>query len=98
MSWNKHEAVSYAAQPPAAGTTNMKDTILILFIFSSSAMVGHSDLLNAFNSWYVNQINKDAFPITDGNEIDKYVTVSTMKNPSIQDPRYATKSFTRLIF
>jgi len=75
----------------------MKNILLLLFIFSFSAMAAHSDPIERavkFNSWYVNQINKDAFPITDGNEIDKYVTASTMKKlRHAQDPRYADEEF-----
>lgn len=75
----------------------MKNILLLLFIFSFSAMAGHSDPIERavkFNSWYVNQINKDVFPITDGNEIDKYVTASTMKKlRHAQDPRYADEDF-----
>lgn len=75
----------------------MKNILLLLFIFSFSVMAGHSDPIERavkFNSWYINQINKDAFPITDGNEIDKYVTASTMKKlRHTQDPRYADEEF-----
>ena len=75
----------------------MKSTLLLCCLFSFSAMAGHSDPIERavkFNSWYVNQINKDVFPITDGNEIDKYVTASTMKKlRHAQDPRYADEEF-----
>ncbi|MGQ4694411.1 DUF3828 domain-containing protein [Enterobacter asburiae] len=75
----------------------MKNILLLLFIFSSSAMADHSDPIERakeFNKWYVNQIDKDAFPITDGNEIDKYVAASTMKKlRHAQDPRYADEEF-----
>lgn len=75
----------------------MKNILPLLLIFSFSATAGLSDPIERavkFNSWYVNQINKDAFPITDGNEIDKYVTASTMKKlRHAQDPRYADEDF-----
>jgi len=87
----------YSQKSPFTGTTDMKSTLLLCCLFSFSAMAGHSDPIERavkFNSWYVNQINKDIFPITDGNEIDKYVTASTMKKlRHAQDPRYADEEF-----
>ncbi|MFW7204315.1 hypothetical protein ACMGGQ_00730 [Enterobacter sp. BNK-13] len=87
----------YSQKSPFTGTTDMKSTLLLCCLFSFSAMAGHSDPIERavkFNSWYVNQINKDVFPITDGNEIDKYVTASTMKKlRHAQDPRYADEEF-----
>lgn len=87
----------YSQKSPFTGTTDMKNILPLLFIFSFSAMAGHSDPIERavkFNSWYVNQINKDAFPITDSNEIDQYVTASTMKKlRHAQDPRYADEEF-----
>ena len=87
----------YSQKSPFTGTTDMKNILPLLFIFSFSAMADHSDPIEQaieFNKWYVNQIDKDAFPITDGNEIDKYVTASTLKKlRHAQDPRYADEEF-----
>jgi hypothetical protein len=47
-----------------------------------------------FNKWYISQVIKDAFPITDSHEIDKYVTTDTLKKlRHAQDPRYADDEF-----
>ena len=44
--------------------------------------------------WYVKQVNNDRYPIQEGNEIDKFVTASTMKKiTSADDPRYADAEF-----
>ncbi|ENZ5509954.1 MULTISPECIES: DUF3828 domain-containing protein [Enterobacter cloacae complex] len=87
----------YGQKSPFTGTIDMKNILPLLLIFSFYATAGLSDPIERavkFNSWYVNQINKDIFPITDGNEIDKYVTASTMKKlRHAQDPRYADEEF-----
>lgn len=78
------------------GTTDMKK-ILLLLLVASSAMASTNDPVNqavAFNKWYVNQINNNNFPITDGKDIDKYVTASTMKKlRRTQDPNYEDEVF-----
>lgn len=75
----------------------MKNALVLLLLFSCSALANTDDPVQqaiAFNKWYVNQINNDAFPITDNREIDKYVTASTMKKlRHAQDPRYADEEF-----
>ena len=61
----------------------MKKALFILLLGSCSALAHQNDPVQQavnFNKWYVNQISKDAFPITDSREIDKFVTASTMKN------------------
>lgn len=48
----------------------------------------------AFNKWYMQQINANKYPITDGYEIDKYVTSDTMKKlRKAQDPKYADEMY-----
>ncbi|MFJ5982850.1 DUF3828 domain-containing protein [Enterobacter cancerogenus] len=75
----------------------MKNALVLLLLCSCSALANTDDPVQqaiAFNKWYVNQINNDAFPITDNREIDKYVTASTMKKlRHAQDPRYADEEF-----
>ena len=70
----------------------MRNIFLLLLMCSCAAMSAQNDPVKQaleFNNWYVNQISKDVFPITDGNEIDKYVTASTMKKlRHTQDPDY----------
>ncbi|BDG86791.1 MULTISPECIES: DUF3828 domain-containing protein [Citrobacter] len=47
-----------------------------------------------FNKWYINQINKDIYPISAGHEIDNFVTSDTMKKlRHAQDPKYADDEF-----
>lgn len=71
---------------------NMKNYLLAFCLLSSVAFAGQSDAIDRaveFNRWYVSQIAKDVFPITDGHEIDKFVTASTMKKlRHTQDPGY----------
>lgn len=78
------------------GTSNMKK-LLLLLLMASSAIANTSDPVNqavAFNNWYVNQISQNNFPITDGKDIDKYVTASTMqKLRRTQDPNYDDEVF-----
>lgn len=81
---------------PYTGTSNMKKLLLFL-LMASSAMAKTNDPVNqaiVFNNWYVNQINNNNFPITDGKDIDKYVTASTMqKLRRTQDPNYDDEVF-----
>jgi len=73
-----------------------------LLLVASSAMASTNDPVNqavAFNKWYVNQINNNNFPITDGKDIDKYVTASTMKKlRQTQDPNYEDEVFYNAVF
>jgi Protein of unknown function (DUF3828) len=47
-----------------------------------------------FNQWYVSQFIADKFPITDGHEIDKYVSKETLRKlRHAQDPQYADEEF-----
>ena len=75
----------------------MKKALFILLLGSCSALAHQNDPVQQavnFNKWYVNQISKDAFPITDSREIDKFVTASTMKKlRHAQDPNYADDDF-----
>lgn len=81
---------------PYTGTSNVKK-LLFFLLMASSAMANTNDPVNqavAFNNWYVNQINHNNFPITDGKYIDKYVTASTMqKLRRTQDPKYDDEVF-----
>lgn len=80
----------------------MKNYLFALLIVSTCAAAG-SDVASslqpekaalAFNKWYIQQINADKYPITDGHEIDKYVTSDTMKKlRKAQDPKYADEMF-----
>ncbi|BBV31117.1 MULTISPECIES: DUF3828 domain-containing protein [Citrobacter freundii complex] len=71
--------------------------LLLFLLMASSAMAKTNDPVNqavVFNNWYVNQINNNNFPITDGKDIDKYVTASTMqKLRRTQDPNYDDEVF-----
>ncbi|HHJ4360717.1 hypothetical protein [Citrobacter freundii] len=75
----------------------MKKLLLLLLVASSAMANNTNDPVNqavAFNKWYVNQINNNNFPITDGKDIDKYVTASTMqKLRRTQDPKYDDEVF-----
>ena len=79
------------------GTSDMKKLLLLLLVTSSAMANNTNDPVNqavAFNKWYVNQINNNNFPITDGKDIDKYVTASTMqKLRRTQDPNYDDEVF-----
>ena len=72
--------------------------IAVLFIFSTTVSAADDMQIPMqrsleFNRWYVMQVNSDRYPI-DGKEIDKYVTVSTMKKlRHAQDPCYADDEF-----
>ncbi|EPA0245352.1 hypothetical protein ACQYVZ_004247 [Salmonella enterica subsp. enterica] len=60
----------------------MKKLLLLLLIATSAMADDSSDPVSqavAFNRWYVAQIDKNNFPITDGKVIDKYVTAATMQ-------------------
>ncbi len=76
----------------------MKKLILLLTI-SASALAADDmrtpiQIALEFNRWYINQVNNDHYPISEGHEIDKYVTSSTMqKLRHAQDPRYADDEF-----
>lgn len=69
----------------------------IMLLFSATALAVESDPQSQaveFNKWYVNQINSDRYPITDGHEIDKYVTAGTLKKlRHAQDPKFADDEF-----
>jgi len=71
---------------------NMKNYLLAFCLLSPVAFAGQSDPIERaveFNRWYVSQIAKDVFPITDSHEIDKFVTASTMKKlRHTQEPGY----------
>ncbi|MGG1963504.1 hypothetical protein [Enterobacter hormaechei] len=78
---------------------------LILIVLFSTAALGAEDFQMPmqraleFNRWYIKQVNNNRYPIQQGNEIDKFVTATTMKKlRHADDPRYATLNFTRLIF
>jgi len=77
------------------GTTNMKKTLLLICLLSPFAIAGQSDPVKQavkFNQWYIGQITKDAFPITDGPAIDNFVTASTMKKlRHTQEANYGEK-------
>lgn len=70
---------------------------LLLFFISGVSLAHESDPVSRsveFNKWYVNQINNDRYPITDGIEIDKYVAVNTLKKlRHAQDPKFADDEF-----
>lgn len=63
----------------------MKVLSLFLLIVSSSVVAGsytvdqarHQALI--FNKWYIKQISQEKYPITDGQELDKYVSADTLK-------------------
>ncbi|EHA5652591.1 DUF3828 domain-containing protein [Salmonella enterica] len=60
----------------------MMKKLLLLLLIATSAIADSSDPVSqavAFNKWYVAQIDKNNFPITDGRVIDKYVTATTMQ-------------------
>ena len=73
---------------------------LILIVLFSTAALGAEDFqipmqrALEFNRWYIKQVNNDRYPIQQGNEIDKFVTASTMQTI----PVMPTLNFTRLIF
>ncbi len=76
----------------------MKKIMLIALFFMHSAQAEYSEKASQtaleFNKWYVAQVAMDHFPITDSPEIEKYVTVDTMKKlRHAQDPRYADDEF-----
>lgn len=87
----------YSPKSQFIGTTNMTNALSLLLLYASFALANQSVPVQQavkFNRWYVNQINNDAFPITDSQEIDKYVTELTMKKlRRTQDPRYADEVF-----
>ena len=73
---------------------------LILIVLFSTAALGAEDFqipmqrALEFNRWYVKQVNNEHYPIQEGNEIDKFVTASTMKKlRHADDPRYADAEF-----
>lgn len=73
---------------------------LILIVLFSTAALGAEDFqipmqrALEFNRWYIKQVNNDRYPIQQGNEIDKFVTASTMKKlRHADDPRYADAEF-----
>lgn len=74
----------------------MKKILLLLCMVSAVANakpLGPAEQAVKFNKWYVSQIAKDIYPILDGNEIDKFVTASTMKKlRHTQDPGYGEES------
>ncbi|HHE5700814.1 TPA: DUF3828 domain-containing protein [Citrobacter amalonaticus] len=74
----------------------MKILFALLFI-SASVLAGvNSPESRAveFNRWYANQVNADHYPITEGREIDKYVTAATLKKlRHADDPRFADEEF-----
>ncbi|MGX5107408.1 DUF3828 domain-containing protein [Enterobacter cloacae] len=76
----------------------MKAILISILLITTSVHAGYSD--NAaktalrFNKWYIAQYAADKFPITDGTEIDKYVTSDTLKKlRHAQDPRFADDEF-----
>lgn len=76
----------------------MKKIILIALFFMHSAQAEDTEKASQaalkFNKWYIGQVAKDHFPITDNPEIDKYVTADTMKKlRHAQDPRFADDEF-----
>ncbi|WP_235027214.1 hypothetical protein [Enterobacter hormaechei] len=73
---------------------------LILIVLFSTAALGAENFqipmqrALEFNRWYIKQMNNDRYPIQQGNEIDKFVTTSTMKKlRHAADPRYADAEF-----
>lgn len=58
---------------------------LFLLIVSSSVMAGSYPVDQArnqalmFNKWYIKQISQGKYPITEGQELDKYVSANTLK-------------------
>ncbi|KLG02173.1 DUF3828 domain-containing protein [Enterobacter hormaechei] len=73
---------------------------LILIVLFSTAALGAEDFQMPmqraleFNRWYIKQVNNDRYPIQQGNEIDKFVTASTIKKlRHADDPRYADAEF-----
>lgn len=73
---------------------------LIFLVLFSTAALGAEDFqipmqrALEFNRWYIKQVNNDRYPIQQGNEIDKFVTTSTMKKlRHADDPRYADAEF-----
>lgn len=74
----------------------MKPLIVLLFL-SATVHAGVNDPESQaleFNKWYINQINTDRNPITEGHEIDKYVTTETLKKlRHADDPKFADAEF-----
>lgn len=72
-------------------------SLFVLLFFSVTVMAGTSEpefRAVEFNKWYINQINADRYPITDGHEIDEYVTAETLKKlRHAQDPKFADEKF-----
>jgi Protein of unknown function (DUF3828) len=74
----------------------MKTIILTLLISVSTVACANDPMANAvaFNRWYISQVSRDVFPITEGHQIDKYVTADTLKKlRHAQDPRYSDDGF-----
>ncbi|HCJ6375868.1 DUF3828 domain-containing protein [Citrobacter sp. RHBSTW-00671] len=76
----------------------MKKLLILIFIsFATFAAVDDKTPIARafeFNKWYINQINKDIYPISSGHEIDSFVTSDTMKKlRHAQDPKYADDEF-----
>ena len=76
----------------------MKKIIIIAALITCSAQAKYSDTASQaalkFNKWYLAQVTAERYPITDGAEIEKYVTVETLKRlRHAQDPRLADDEF-----
>lgn len=79
----------------------MRNYLFALLIASTCATAGTDSAslqpekaALAFNKWYMQQINADKYPITDGHDIDKYVTRDTMKKlRKAQDPKYSDEMY-----
>ncbi|HII1671958.1 TPA: DUF3828 domain-containing protein [Salmonella enterica] len=80
----------------------MRNYLFALLIASTCATAGTDSAASlqpekaalAFNKWYMQQINSEKYPITDGYQIDKYVTSDTMKKlRKAQDPKYADEMY-----
>jgi hypothetical protein len=93
-----HVTEKYALLLNYSDTANMK-RILFLLLISTTAVAASDDetaftRAKQFNVWYLEQINADKYPITDGHKIDNYVTVSTLKKlRHAQDPKYSDSEF-----
>ena len=80
----------------------MKKMILLFFMVSTTALatdlppsdVQPEQAAQAFNQWYMQQIDRDKFPITDSQEIERYVTSDTLnKLRRAQTPEHADDEY-----